>query len=277
MMVTGLFLLDGALDAGRLASAAEGWVAGHPRLRGARRDFTVPIDRPRLARASDAPGLRDFVSARLSGPFDLARGPCDLALAETGPRGAAVLARVHPCLADDPTLVRILLSLCDGVPALPARVERGARPADPHPFLERWFDAERRAAWSAPVPEEFLAAVGRLLGAPPRQVLAAAFSGALRRYGNMSALRIGIPYVVGPEASVTLAGVPVRTMVLWVPQPVRLGIDVSFLSYAGEVRVAVATEADIVPDPERVIAGFDREMAGLIEQVPWKGAALLKD
>jgi len=46
----------------------------------------------------------------------------------------------------------------------------------------------------------------------------------------------------------------------WVPQSARLGLGVSILSYAGQVRLGVATDAGLVPDPDTIIADFQEEM-----------------
>ena len=40
-----------------------------------------------------------------------------------------------------------------------------------------------------------------------------------------------------------------------------LGVGVSLLSYAGGVRLGIATDAGLVPDPEQLIAGFEQELA----------------
>ena len=39
----------------------------------------------------------------------------------------------------------------------------------------------------------------------------------------------------------------------WVPQSGRLGLGISILSYNGEVMVGVASDAGLVPDPERIV------------------------
>ena len=49
-------------------------------------------------------------------------------------------------------------------------------------------------------------------------------------------------------------------MMFWVPMSGRVGLGVSLLSYAGGVRLGVATDAGLVPDPERLVAEFHREL-----------------
>ena len=65
--------------------------------------------------------------------------------------------------------------------------------------------------------------------------------------------------VPGPRETLYLAGRPIRGIMFWVPQPGRLGLGVSIISYAGQVALGVATDAGLVPDPEAIIAGFHAE------------------
>ena len=65
--------------------------------------------------------------------------------------------------------------------------------------------------------------------------------------------------VPGPRQTLYFAGSPIRSMMFWVPQSGRLGMGISILSYAGQVSMGVVTDADLVPDPEAIIAGFEAE------------------
>jgi diacylglycerol O-acyltransferase len=71
--------------------------------------------------------------------------------------------------------------------------------------------------------------------------------------------------VAGPRQPVSMAGVPVRDLMFWVPQSGRLGMGVSILSYAGGVSLGVATDAGLVPDPEAILDGFQEEFDALVE------------
>jgi WS/DGAT/MGAT family acyltransferase len=71
--------------------------------------------------------------------------------------------------------------------------------------------------------------------------------------------------VVGPEAPRYLAGAPVEALLFWVPKTGGLALGVSILSYAGQVRLGVITDAGLVPDPEAIIAGFQVEFDALLE------------
>jgi len=68
----------------------------------------------------------------------------------------------------------------------------------------------------------------------------------------------------GPREEIFLAGKAMRSMMFWVPQSARLGLGVSILSYAGQVRLGVATDSGLVPDPEAIIEAFQEEMKAMM-------------
>ena len=70
--------------------------------------------------------------------------------------------------------------------------------------------------------------------------------------------------VPGPRQTLWLAGRPLRDMYFWVPQAGRLGLGVSIFSYDGSVRMGVATDAGLVPDPGRIVDGFHAELEELL-------------
>lgn len=91
------------------------------------------------------------------------------------------------------------------------------------------------------------------LGASPRRIQELV----VRIFGTKgTAVLTNVP---GPTQSLRFAGQVMNGLMFWVPQSARLGMGVSILSYAGQVRVGVATDAGLVPDPETIIAGFERE------------------
>jgi hypothetical protein len=55
-------------------------------------------------------------------------------------------------------------------------------------------------------------------------------------------------------------------MMFWVPQSARLGLGVSILSYAGEVRLGVAADSGLIPDPEPIIDAFEEEMKAMMAE-----------
>jgi len=84
-------------------------------------------------------------------------------------------------------------------------------------------------------------------------------SQAVRFFGSKAtAVMTNVP---GPRQELYLAGKAMRSMMFWVPQSAHLGLGVSVLSYAGQVRLGVATDVGLVPDPQSIINAFQDEMA----------------
>lgn len=70
--------------------------------------------------------------------------------------------------------------------------------------------------------------------------------------------------VPGPRSPLAFAGRKIREIYFWVPQAGRLGLGVSIFSYAGKVRMGVATDAGLVPDPSALVEGFHAELDTLL-------------
>jgi hypothetical protein len=70
--------------------------------------------------------------------------------------------------------------------------------------------------------------------------------------------------VPGPREQLYLAGTPLQRAMFWVPQSGRLGLGISILSYNGQVLVGVASDAGLVPDPERIVAAFEADLGDLL-------------
>lgn len=68
----------------------------------------------------------------------------------------------------------------------------------------------------------------------------------------------------GPTAAVRLDGAPLETLLFWVPALGRVGLSLNIVSYAGCIRLAVATDRGLVPDPEQILAGFHTEFDELL-------------
>ncbi len=77
--------------------------------------------------------------------------------------------------------------------------------------------------------------------------------------------------VPGPRQRLRLAGHSIEHAMFWVPHPATLGVGVSLLSYAGEVRFGVRADAAVLPAPAQLVASFERELAAL--SVPGRRAA----
>ena len=87
---------------------------------------------------------------------------------------------------------------------------------------------------------------------------------ALQLFGSKAtAVMTNVP---GPRETIYLAGKPMRSMMFWVPQSARLGLGVSILSYAGQVRLGVATDSGLVPDPGSIIEAFQDEMTAMMKE-----------
>jgi len=69
--------------------------------------------------------------------------------------------------------------------------------------------------------------------------------------------------VPGPREPLYLAGQKLGQVMFWVPQSGHLGLGISILSYAGGVMLGVATDEGLVPDPEKVVAEFEKEFKAL--------------
>ncbi|GAB4581245.1 MAG: wax ester/triacylglycerol synthase family O-acyltransferase [Anaerolineales bacterium] len=73
--------------------------------------------------------------------------------------------------------------------------------------------------------------------------------------------------VPGPRDPIYLANTQIKRLMFWVPQSGRLGLGISILSYAGEVLLGVATDAGLVPDPEKIVEGFHEEFTAMLGKV----------
>ena len=74
--------------------------------------------------------------------------------------------------------------------------------------------------------------------------------------------------VVGPTAPVRLGGVGVRDLSFLVPQVSTIGLGVSALSYAGQVRVGFSADAATVPDLDALVAAFTERVRQLLQPGP---------
>jgi diacylglycerol O-acyltransferase / wax synthase len=74
---------------------------------------------------------------------------------------------------------------------------------------------------------------------------------------------IVITNVPGPSQPVYFAGAKVTGLLAWVPTGGGISIGVSVVSYDGAVTIALQTAANVVPDPERLISAFAREVRSL--------------
>lgn len=119
-------------------------------------------------------------------------------------------------------------------------------------------------AWSRPIPLSQVKAVGRELGdtvndvgASPQLVEDLILDYFAKR---VSLVMTNVP---GPERTLYLAGREIAGVMFWVPQSGRVGLGISIFSYAGSLRIGVASDAHLVPDPELLVEKFHDELDSL--------------
>jgi diacylglycerol O-acyltransferase / wax synthase len=59
----------------------------------------------------------------------------------------------------------------------------------------------------------------------------------------------------------------------WVPQSGEIGVGVSILSYGGGVQFGLITDAQLCPDPQKIIDRFEPEFEKLLMvtlMLPWE-------
>lgn len=66
--------------------------------------------------------------------------------------------------------------------------------------------------------------------------------------------------VPGPQAPLHLGGRRIRAMLFWVPQRADIGIGVSILSFAGELRLGILADTVLVPEPTDLVDAFVEEL-----------------
>ncbi len=66
--------------------------------------------------------------------------------------------------------------------------------------------------------------------------------------------------VPGPAEELSLAGVPIRGVLVWAPCSGSLGTTVSIFSYAGEITVGFMTDTAVIADPAPLVRAYEREL-----------------
>ncbi len=69
--------------------------------------------------------------------------------------------------------------------------------------------------------------------------------------------------VPGPQQPIYLAGKKVDSILFWVPQSGRAGMGVSIFSYCNNVHIGIATDVNLVPEPNEIVAEVHREFEAL--------------
>jgi diacylglycerol O-acyltransferase / wax synthase len=77
-------------------------------------------------------------------------------------------------------------------------------------------------------------------------------------FGNKSsAVLTNVP---GPKQPLYFAGSEITTLMFWVPRTGKIGTGISIISYAGTVTLGVATDENLLPDPEVLLNDFKEEL-----------------
>ncbi len=71
--------------------------------------------------------------------------------------------------------------------------------------------------------------------------------------------------VPGPREHVRFCGQRLTELMAWVPQSGRLGVGISVISYAGQLRLGVASDAALVHDPTQLVQAYDRSLEGILD------------
>ncbi len=73
-----------------------------------------------------------------------------------------------------------------------------------------------------------------------------------------------ITNVPGPRRPVYLAGTPVAGVLVWAPSSGSVSMTVSIFSYDGQITVGLMADAGLIPEPEAIVAEFEREIEALL-------------
>lgn len=125
--------------------------------------------------------------------------------------------------------------------------------------LERLYELRRRMdalkqSYEPPVTLGLFAA----LGYAPKVVQDSLFDMLVSR---ATAVMTNVP---GPQYPLYIGGSRITQIMFWVPQSGSIGMGVSILSFDGKVQFGLITDAEMVPDPEAIIARFRPEFEKLL-------------
>jgi WS/DGAT/MGAT family acyltransferase len=82
---------------------------------------------------------------------------------------------------------------------------------------------------------------------------------------NSTAVMTNVP---GPRTHLYLCGKRIEDMIFWVPQSGRLALGVSILSYAGGIRIGVAADREVIPEPGDLVRGFQEAIDEMLRELP---------
>jgi diacylglycerol O-acyltransferase len=100
-----------------------------------------------------------------------------------------------------------------------------------------------------------------LFGRTPRKALDLAVS----FLGSKASLVL--TNVPGPRRRIRFCGRGLDALIAWVPQSGRLGLGISVVSYGSELRLGVASDAGLVPDPQALVDACEIATLELLDAV----------
>ena len=128
--------------------------------------------------------------------------------------------------------------------------------------LLRIFEVTARMKEIKNSPEALLTfGILRTMGVSPGPL----FEGVLQMFGSKATSVM--TNVIGPDKPIYFAGSAMKQAMFWVPRSGGLGMGVSILSYNGKVWLGIATDAGLVPDPEKILDGFYAELDDMVQLV----------
>ncbi|MGO9905264.1 MAG: wax ester/triacylglycerol synthase family O-acyltransferase [Solirubrobacteraceae bacterium] len=74
--------------------------------------------------------------------------------------------------------------------------------------------------------------------------------------------------VPGPTEPIYFAGSKIAGVVPWVPAAGTIGMGINIFSYEGGVTVGLQVDGGLIPDPDTIIADYEREVEALRQLVP---------
>ncbi len=79
--------------------------------------------------------------------------------------------------------------------------------------------------------------------------------------GKASVMVTNVP---GPKGQIRIAGKPLSSLVVWAPVSGQIGLGMSLMTYAGQARLGVSSDAGLIPEPEALVEAFEREVERLL-------------
>lgn len=168
----------------------------------------------------------------------------------TSPGGASLRALVPVSLRSSGTEIELGNRI--GIVFVPLPMD-GAGPAERLTEIRRRMD-DHKGSLQAPIIYAAMETFGRMPATPLNLAVDYLCSKA----------SVVVTNVKGPTERRTLAGAPLEEVMFWIPRYGGIGIAVTILSYAGQVRVGVISDRDTVSDPETVVADFEHEIEALL-------------